>query len=155
MRILVRADNPGGRSRAATVLRNQGLLVDVTMPDGTVRTNQPVNGLRIVEIGPITITPAVYGNGIDQPPTVAAVVDPAYHANLWIVEPLKTQLRQALQPGDDEDEKNTLFAALKAAGTHRVASVVNGIKSPEGYTTATNVTFILPRWVATHRSIWC
>ncbi len=155
MRILVRAPNPGGRGRVATVLKNRGLLVDGTDPNGVPFTNRPVNGLRIVELGPITITPAVYGNGIDQPPTVAAVVDTAYHANIWIVEPLKSQIRQILQDDDNEDEGNTLFQAIKTAGTHRTASIVSGIKSPEGYTTANDVTFILPRWVATHRSIWC
>ena len=157
MRILVRAPNPGGRGRVATVLKNRGLLVDGTDPITGPYTNRPVPGLRIVEIGPITITPAVYGNGISQPPTVAAVVDTAYHANLWIVEPLKSQIRQILTGGeeDNEDEGNTLFQAIKAAGTPKVSSVVDGIKSPQGYTTATNVTFMLPRWVATHRSIWC
>lgn len=145
MRLLVRAPNPGGRGRVINVLQNQNLIVG----------GQLVPGLRVVEIGPITITPAVYGNGIDQPPTVAAVVDPAYHANLWIVQPLLSQIRQVLSQDDNEDEGNTLFQAIKTAGTHKLASVVNGIKSPEGYTTATNVTFILPRWVATHRSVWC
>ncbi len=145
MRLLVRAPNPGGRGRVITVLQNQNLIVG----------GQLVPGLRVVEIGPITITPAVYGNGLDQPPTVAAVVDTAYHANLWIVEPLKSQIRQVLQSDDNEDEGNTLFQAIKNAGTHKIAEVVDGIKSPEGYTTANNVTFILPRWVATHRSIWC
>jgi hypothetical protein len=154
MRILVRADNPGGRGRAATVLKNQGLLVDGTDPITGPYTNRPVNGLRIDEIGPITITPAVYGNGIDQPPTVAAVIDTAYHANLWIVEPLFSQIKRALSGEETDDEANTLFDALKL-GTHTLASVINGIKRPEGYTTANNVTFYLPKWVATARRIWC
>jgi len=157
MRILVRADNPGGRGRAVTVLKNQGLLFDGTDPLTGPYTNHRVPGLCIDEIGPITITPAVYGNGIDQPPTVAAVIDTAYHANLWIVEPLRTQLKNAFTgtPDGDEDADNDLFGKIRAAGTHTIAQVISGIKRAEGYTTATNVSFYLPRWVATHRRIWC
>jgi hypothetical protein len=154
MRILVRAPNPGGRGRVATVLKNRGLLVDGTDVDGPF-TNRPVDGLRIVEIGPITITPAVLSAGPGSSVVTPAVVDTAYHANIWIVEPLKSQIRQILQGDDNEDEGNTLFQAIKTAGTHKIAEVVGGIKSPEGYTTANNVTFMLPRWVASHRSIWC
>ena len=147
MRILIRADNPGGRGRVITVLQNQGLIVG----------GQPVPGLRVVEIGPITITPAVYGNGIDQPPTVAAVVDTAYHANLWIVEPLLTQLKNAFTgtPTNEEDADNILFQNIREMNNRQLATIVNGIKRPEGWTTGTNVQFILPKHVATHRSIWC
>ncbi len=129
MKILVRADNPGGRGRFITVLQNRGLIVN----------GAPVYGLRIDEIGEIQISPGV--------------LDPAYHANLWIVEPLLSQIKRAIQPGEDEDEANSLFDAMKT-GTHNLATVINGIKRPEGYTTATNVTFMLPRFVATPRRIW-
>ena len=46
MRILIRADNPGGRGRVVTILRNQGLLVDGTDPISGPYTNRPVPGLR-------------------------------------------------------------------------------------------------------------
>ncbi len=157
MRLLIRAENPGGRGRVATVLKNQGLLEDGTDPITGPFTNRPVPGLRIVEIGPITITPAVYGNGIDQPPTVAAVVDTAYHANIWIVQPLLKELKDAFTgtPADDPDADNVLFQRIREAGTSRQAAIINGIKRQAGYETANNVLFMLPRFVLTPRSIWC
>lgn len=142
MRLMLRADNPGGRARSITVLQNQGLIVD----------GLPVDGLRVDEIGVIMIAPPVMNGSVVVTP---AVIDDAYHANLWIVEPLFSQIKEALQPGDDEDEKNSLFDALKASGTHIIATVINSIKRPEGYTTANNVSFYLPRWVATPRRVWC
>jgi hypothetical protein len=74
MKIMVRAPNPGGRGRAITILQNQNLIVG----------GQPVDGLRVDEIGEIMLSPAVVSNGvlISEP-----VYDDAYHANLWIVEP--------------------------------------------------------------------
>ena len=157
MRLMIRADNPGGRGRVATVLKDQGLLVDGTDPITGPYTNRPVPGLRIVEIGPITITPAVYGNGLGQPATVAAVIDPAYHANIWIVEPLLSQLKAAFTGTvtGDEDNDNDLFQKIRSAGTPQTATIINNIKRQGGYLTANNVLFTLPRFVTTPRSIWC
>jgi hypothetical protein len=141
MKIMVRAPNPGGRGRVVTILKNRGLLVDGTDPITGPYTNRPVPGLRIDEIGPIQIS--------------ATVTDTAYHANLWIVEPLLSAVKRAIVDGEDEHEANTLMDAIKTGATLTLyKQFQNGLKSPQGYTTATNVTFILPRWINTPRREW-
>lgn len=146
MRIMVRAENPGGRGRFINVLQNQSLI----------DRGQLVHGLRVDEIGPIMIVQTVLGPGGFDDIIAPAVMDDAYHANLWIVQPLLKQLKDAFTgtPSGDEDEDNDLFQKIREAGTHQVASVINAIKRPEGYLTANNVLFYLPRWVATHRRVW-
>lgn len=143
MRLMVRADNPGGRNRFIAVLQNRGLISG----------GFPIDGLRIDEIGEIVISQAIVTNGVITTP---AKIDDAFHANIWIVPPLLGQLRAQFSgtPTGDEDQDNDLFDQVKRLGNFRAKAVVAGLKSPGGYLTPNNVLFILANTIATPRRVW-
>lgn len=113
MKLMVRAENPGGRARAITVLRNLNLISG----------GFPVDGCRVDEIDEF-------------------YDDQAYHANLWIVEPALSQVKD-------------LWATIKqqAANTYTEKQNLPGRKVPGGWM-INNVMFIRDDTIATPRRVW-
>jgi hypothetical protein len=155
----------------------QGLMRDSTDEDGKP-TRVPTPGVEIVELGPIVQKPAVYGNGLDQPATVAAVIDTAYHVDIRVHSPnfyqreamerqgkeepvLSTDLFETITADYQEpklDGEKTVYetSALAADFTdkvERVGRMIGDVKlAPAYYDMATGVSICVP---ATPRHVWC